>query len=46
MSTAQAANTFVIPVEAVQDKLNNDKEFLLKAKFWYCDIRFVVGDAL
>lgn len=46
MSTAQASSSFVIPVEAVQDKLNKDKEFLLKAKFWYCDIRFVVGDVL
>ena len=39
-------SAFEIPVERVQEKLNQDKEFLLTSRFWYCDIRFVVGDDL
>ena len=35
-----------IPVDVVKDKLNNDPEFKLTSRFWYCDIRFVIGDDL
>jgi hypothetical protein len=34
----------VLPVEAIRERLNRDPEFLLAARFWYCDIRFFIGD--
>lgn len=34
----------VLPVDAIREGLNRDKEFVLAARFWYCDLRFVVGD--
>lgn len=37
-----AALTF--PVDAVRERLDEDPEFILSARFWYCDLRFVVGD--
>lgn len=37
-------NTLVLPVDAIRDGLNNDPEFTLCARFWYCDLRFVVGE--
>ena len=40
------SSSLVIPVDVVKEKLNNDPEFNLTARFWYCDIRFVVGDDL
>ena len=40
------SSSLVIPVDVVKEKLNNDPEFKLTARFWYCDIRFVVGDDL
>ena len=33
-----------LPVETIRDRLNRDPEFKLAARFWYCDIRFFVGD--
>ena len=36
--------TPVLPVDAIKDRLNADPEFKLTARFWYCDIRFVIGD--
>ena len=32
-----------LPVEDIVQRLNSDPEFLLTARFWYCDIRFVIG---
>lgn len=34
----------ILPVDEIAKRLNTDKEFLLTARFWYCDIRFVIGD--
>jgi hypothetical protein len=35
--------TPVLPVEAIANRLNADPEFKLTSRFWYCDIRFVIG---
>lgn len=40
MATSKIA---VIPVNDIVARLNSDPEFLLTARFWYCDIRFVIG---
>ena len=32
----------VLPVDTIRDRLNQDPEFLLAARFWYCDIRFFI----
>ena len=32
-----------LPLETIVERLNTDPEFLLTARFWYCDIRFVIG---
>jgi len=45
-SIEQASSGLMIPVDAVKEKLNSDKEFVLTARYWYCDIRFVVGETL
>jgi len=34
----------VLPVDKIKERLNEDPEFLLAARFWYGDIRFVIGD--
>jgi hypothetical protein len=34
----------VLPVDTIRDRLNRDAEFLLTARFWYCDIRFFIGE--
>jgi hypothetical protein len=34
----------VLPVETIRDRLNRDPEFLLAARFWYCNIRFFIGN--
>jgi hypothetical protein len=34
----------VLPVETIRERLNRDPEFLLAARYWYCDIRFFIGD--
>ena len=36
----------VLPVEAISERLNSDKEFTLSARFWYCDLRFSIGSDL
>jgi len=36
----------VLPVDTIRDHLNRDPEFLLTARFWYCDIRFFIGKDL
>jgi hypothetical protein len=36
----------ILPVEAIAASLNNDKEFRLSARFWYCDLRFSIGSDL
>jgi len=33
----------VLPVETIRERLNWDAEFLLAARYWYCDIRFFIG---
>ncbi len=33
-----------LPVEEIKQRLNADPEFVLTARFWYCDIRFVIGE--
>jgi hypothetical protein len=33
----------VLPVGEIAERLNADPEFRLTARFWYCDIRFVIG---
>jgi len=33
-----------LPVEEITQRLNADPEFVLTARFWYCDIRFVIGE--
>lgn len=40
------SSTLSLPVDAIREALNRDKEFVLAARFWYCDLRFVVGDDL
>ena len=32
------------PVDQIMAGLNADPEFTLAARFWFCDIRFVVGE--
>lgn len=34
----------VLPVDDIVRRLNADPEFKLTSRFWYCDIRFVIGD--
>ncbi|MEX2480269.1 MAG: hypothetical protein WD928_05345 [Gammaproteobacteria bacterium] len=34
----------ILPVDDIRDRLNRDPEFVLTARFWYCDVRFLVGD--
>ena len=34
----------VLPVEAILTQLNDDPEFKLSARYWNCDIRFIIGD--
>ena len=34
----------VLPVDEILAQLNDDSEFQLSARYWNCDIRFVVGD--
>ncbi len=36
--------TLLLPVAEIRERLNADREFKLTARFWYCDLRFVVGD--
>ncbi len=38
--------TLILPVDDIRDRLNRDPEFVLTARYWYCDLRFVVGDDL
>lgn len=38
------SGTFVLPVEDILERLNRDAEFVLTARFWYCDLRFKIGD--
>jgi hypothetical protein len=33
-----------LPVDDIMRRVNDDPEFKLTARFWYCDIRFVIGD--
>jgi hypothetical protein len=33
----------VLPVEQIVTALNKDPEFKLSARYWNCDIRFVIG---
>ncbi|MEQ8659604.1 MAG: hypothetical protein RLW62_02180 [Gammaproteobacteria bacterium] len=40
------SETLTLPVDDIRDRLNRDAEFLLAARWWYCDLRFVVGDDL
>ena len=35
--------TLVLPVDAIREGLNADPEFVLQARFWTADIRFVIG---
>ena len=32
----------ILPVDSIRERLNGDKEFLLSARYWTCDLRFVV----
>jgi hypothetical protein len=36
----------VLNVDAIRTRLNRDPEFLLAARFWFCDIRFFIGKDL
>ncbi|MGR8918414.1 MAG: hypothetical protein ACU85V_02255 [Gammaproteobacteria bacterium] len=36
--------SLALPVDAIRAGLNEDPEFVLAARYWYCDLRFVVGD--
>ena len=38
------SETLVLPVDDIVAGLNADPEFRLAARFWYCDLRFAVGD--
>lgn len=40
---AETMPELVLPVDAIRDGLNRDPEFLLAARYWYCDIRFFIG---
>ena len=33
-----------LPTSAIKNALNSDKEFRLSARYWYCDLRFGVGE--
>jgi hypothetical protein len=33
----------VLPVDTILSQLNDDPEFKLSARYWNCDIRFVIG---
>ena len=33
-----------LPTLAIKNALNSDKEFRLSARYWYCDLRFGVGE--
>ena len=37
------STTLVLPVDRIRERLNQDPEFQLTARFWYCDVRFKVG---
>lgn len=37
-------SSLVLPVDSIRERLNQDREFILTARFWYCDLRFVLGD--
>jgi hypothetical protein len=39
-------STLTLPVDCIRDRLNADPEFKLAARFWYCDLRFKVGEEL
>lgn len=43
MNTETTAGV-VLPVEKIRERLNRDAEFGLAARYWYCDIRFFIGD--
>ena len=34
----------ILPVDQIVTRINADPEFQLTARFWYCDIRFIIGD--
>ena len=38
------SGNLTLPVDDIRARLNADAEFKLTARFWYCDLRFVVGD--
>src|ERR1700721_556509 len=38
--------SLVLPADLIRERLNRDPEFLLAARFWYCDIRFFIGQDL
>ena len=40
------SGTLTLPVDDIRDRLNRDPEFVLTARYWYCDRRFVVGEDL
>ena len=40
------ASPLIFPVDRIRARLNVDPEFKLAARFWYCDLRFKVGDEL
>jgi len=40
------SGTLTLPVDDIRDRLNRDPEFVLTARYWYCDLRFVVGEDL
>ena len=43
--TIKITSQLVLPVDTILSQLNEDAEFLLSARYWYCDIRFVVSNA-
>ena len=44
MNTETKVVGLVLSVDTIRDCLNRDPEFLLTARFWYCDIRFFIGE--
>ncbi|MEQ8230847.1 MAG: hypothetical protein RLW61_05815 [Gammaproteobacteria bacterium] len=40
------SGTLILPADDIRERLNHDPEFLLAARWWYCDLRFVVGEDL
>lgn len=40
------STSLILPVDAIRERLNADPEFKLAARFWYCDLRFKVGEDL